>query len=200
MGRAAIFSESIQRIGAAGLALALVSGVAEGRDDALRALEAARVPATAAALVQYAGIGDAHVVKQLLRAGVAADEPLPGRQLRALHGAVAQGHAAIVDQLVAAGAQVNALDDAGCSPLAAAGWRGHLDIMRTLLKAGASVSAGLPGCPVLHQAIFGNQVAAIRLLRAHGADPAQQDDDRRDAYALARILGREALLPALEKE
>lgn len=196
-------SESTLRARAAGFALVLISGTAaadEGRDGALRALEAARVPATRAALVQYAGIGDAHIVKQLLRAGVPADDPLPGRQLRALHGAVAQAQAGIVEQLIAAGAHVNALDDAGCSPLAAASWRGHVDIMRRLLKAGASVSAGQPACPALHQAIFGNQAAAVRLLIEHGADPAQQDDDHRDAYALARTLRREALLPAVEKE
>lgn len=196
-------SECMPRLRAAGLALALGAGAAmadDGRSGAMRALEAARVPVTNEALVQYAGIGDGYIVRQLLLAGVAADDPLPGRRLRALHGAVAQGYAGIAEQLVAAGAGVNALDDAGCSPLAAASWRGHLDIMRMLLKAGASVSAGQPACPVLHQAIFGRQPAAIRLLIEHGADPAQQDEDHRDAYALARTLHREALLPAVEKE
>lgn len=172
---------------------------ADGKTAALRALDAARVPANAAALVQYAGIGDAHVVTQLLRAGVPADEPLPGRQLRALHNAAAQGHLRIVEQLLAAGAGVDAVDDNGCSALAAAGWRGHLEVMRKLIEAGASVSAGSPVCPALHQAVLGAQAAAIRLLLAHGADPAQQDSYGRDAPALARILHREALLPATSR-
>lgn len=181
---------------AAALALVSAASRADPRDAAMRALEAARVPASSAALVQYAGIGDSHIVKQLLVAGVPADDPLPGRQLRALHNAAAQGHVRIVEQLIAAGAGVDAVDDNGCTALAAAAWRGHLEVMRKLLDAGAGVSAGAPVCPALHQALLGAQASAIRLLLARGADPALQDSYQRDARTLARVLHREALLPA----
>ncbi|WP_157278241.1 ankyrin repeat domain-containing protein [Methyloversatilis thermotolerans] len=180
------------------VAMLVAPALADDREAARHALEAARVKADSGALVQYAGIGDGYVVKQLLLAGVPADAPLPGRQLRPLHNAAAQGHLRIVDQLIGAGARVDAVDDNGCTALAAASWRGHLDVMRSLLDAGASVSAGSPACPALHQAVLGAQASAIKLLIARGADPAELDGDRRDAWTLARILHREALLPAAQ--
>lgn len=178
----------------------LMSGVAPASADdraaAVSALAAARVQVSSASLVQYAGLGDSYVVKQLLVAGVPADEALPGRSLRALHSAAAQGHQRIVEQLIAAGAGVDAVDDNGCTALAAASWRGHVQVMRKLFEAGASASAGAPLCPALHQAVMGAQADAVALLLTHGADPDQQDSYQRDARSLARTLDREALLPA----
>ena len=166
------------------------------RANAVRALDAARVPVSGARPVQYAGLGDAHIVGLLLGAGIAVDAPEPGRQLRALHSAAGQGHGRIVGLLLKAGADVDAPDDFGCSALSAASWRGHVSVMRALLAAGAASAPATPDCLPLHQALMSGQRAAVVLLLAHGADVQATDRDGRDARALAVRLGRESMLKA----
>ena len=61
--------------------------------------------------------------------------------LSVLHAAVEHKHAAVVEVLIDAGADIEAKDEDGCSPLLFASSSGHLDIVKLLVKAGAEVRA-----------------------------------------------------------
>jgi hypothetical protein len=78
----------------------------------------------------------------------------------------------VVRALIAAGADVNAKDNGGTTPLVAAARTRDLDLMKTLIEAGANVrdgdGHGDHGTP-LTAAAFANDAAAVRLLLAHGA-------------------------------
>ena len=98
---------------------------------------------------QAAADGDAQRVRELLAAGVLADDDAPDllplnvspmQGARPIEWAAARGHTQVVDELIAAGAYYDMIGDQR-SPLALAVACGHDDIARRLMAAGASVSA-----------------------------------------------------------
>ena len=93
---------------------------------------------------------------------------------RPLHAAANSGHAIVVATLLAAGADVNAEDDAGYAPLHSAARFGHAIVVATLLAAGADVNAktnkrNLHSTP-LHSAAIGGRAHIVSLLLAAGAE------------------------------
>lgn len=56
-----------------------------------------------------------------------------------LHEAAANGHTAVVEALIAAGAAVNATDSCGRTPLHEAAMKGHMAVVSALIAAGAAV-------------------------------------------------------------
>jgi ankyrin repeat protein len=74
---------------------------------------------------------------------------------------------------------ISACDTDGSTPLHCATWKGHLDVVACLLKAGADVNAhnsnGHWGTTALHAAAHANQKAIAELLIEHGADVNAQD-------------------------
>lgn len=58
-----------------------------------------------------------------------------------LHDACSWGHTAVVEVLLAAGADPNAPNNVGFTPLHLAALEGRLDTLRALLRRGASVTA-----------------------------------------------------------
>jgi hypothetical protein len=93
-----------------------------------------------------------------------------------LKNAVDEGHLEIVKVLIAAGADVNAINEiGGFPPLYLAVLQGYLDIVKVLIAAGADVNAkgGGYNCPesVLHRAVIeGRLEIAQALLEADGID------------------------------
>lgn len=78
-------------------------------------------------------------------------------------------------RLLSEGADVNASDYDGFTPLHAAASRDSIDVVRLLIDAGADVNAqSVKGETPLYNAVRNTTPAAlniIRLLREHGADP-----------------------------
>ncbi len=149
---------------------AVVETLLDAGADPHRASPHGETPLMAAART---GVVDS--VTALLRhgadGGVDAREGWRGQT--ALMWAAAEGHAAVVAPLAAAGADVDASSDAGFTPLAFAVRAGHADAVEALVNAGADVNLALPdGTSPLHLAVINAQYdVALRLLE-HGADPA----------------------------
>ena len=129
---------------------------------------------TTALLIEAARSGDLAAVEAALEAGV--DPNGPANQLTALHFAVAQRisdgktmepSAEIAKLLVEAGANVNAADYLGQTPLEWAAKYASHDIVQMLIKAGADVNAESRYGTVL---MAGTRVAIAKLLIDAGAD------------------------------
>ena len=111
-----------------------------------------------------------------------------------LHGAARRGDLAAVDKLLAAGAQVDAMDG-GASPLYLAAEGGHANVVARLLAAGgdprrqASGPFGSTGTAI-HAAARNGHLDVVRLLLDAGVDPNLPDDG---GYA-GKVLAEQAYL------
>jgi ankyrin repeat protein len=116
--------------------------------------------------------GSVEVVRQLLEHKADIDQPEPLRQQTALMWAAAEGHTAVVQALVAAGAGPGARSSAGYTALMFAARQGHLDTVRALVDAGADPNvASKDGLPVLMLAIDQLRYEVAGLLLDRGARP-----------------------------
>ena len=90
----------------------------------------------------------------------------------ALHFAVRSGNLQEVSKLLSSGADVNARDELGGTPLLDAAWSGNVDITRVLLQHGADVNATHreAGSTALEYAVLTGRTAVVQLLLAAGAD------------------------------
>ena len=100
---------------------------------------AAEDTSPAGLLVAAARAGDAHCVRELLAAGVAADSESAG--YFAIHRAAGGGSVAALHFLVAAGAHLEALDQFGNTALTQAAFRGNAEAVAFLVGAGADPNA-----------------------------------------------------------
>jgi len=120
-------------------------------------------------LVLAAAHGDIAGVKTALAAKVGADAKVAGET--ALTFAAGNGHVEIVQLLIAAGADVNAHEDAfGWTPLITAASK-HPDVVDALIAAGADVNAkGKLGETALTRAAMGGQSDSVSSLLSAGAE------------------------------
>src|ERR1700730_36256 len=115
------------------------------------------------ATVLFTFLGAPIVVAAALAAG--------GAQAPSLGDAVLYGQTAIVQQLIAGGADVNAPDDTGMTPLMVAASQGQTAIARMLIAAHADVdAAGDDRTTALMRAASANRGDTLRLLVASGAN------------------------------
>ena len=94
------------------------------------------------------------------------------KELIALSNAARTGNIAEVKKHLAAGADVNAKDKDGGTPLHQAARNGHKEVADLLIAKGANVNAvgDLFGGTPLHAAAFGDHKEIVELLIAKGAD------------------------------
>ncbi len=170
-------ADAATRHGVTPLALA----AAAGHDAVVEALLAAGADANRASpdgetpLMAAARTGVVDSVEALLGYGTAAgvDAREGWRGQTALMWAAAEGHAAVVAPLAAAGADVDARSDAGFTPLAFAVRAGQGAAVEALLAAGADVNLVLPdGTSPLHLAVVNAHYDVAVQLLEHGADAA----------------------------
>lgn len=160
------------------------------------------------AIMFAAEYGHLDVVQRLLDASVVVDSvDLQG--ITALSYAARKGHLAVAKLLVSAGADKDRVDSAGATPLIrAVGFarflpsdrlsypnaylsldrdgRGHLEIVRFLIEAGADISkAEINGITPLLAAVAGSNLEAVVELLKAGADPKESQDNGDTALILA---------------
>lgn len=121
-----------------------------------------------------------------------------------LNEAVLHGDEAQVSRLIAGGADINARNRLGITPLMEAAGRGNVKIMTMLLDKGADVNAkweaeGFKGLTPLMIAVFGGHLEAARVLIAKGADVNARYDGRWSALTIAAADGRQAIAELLVK-
>jgi ankyrin repeat protein len=95
-------------------------------------------------LMTAARTGTLASVKALLARGASVDSKDERRGQTALMWAVAEGHASVVQELIAAGADFRARLTSGFTPLLLAAREGRIDVARVLLKSGADVNETIP--------------------------------------------------------
>jgi ankyrin repeat protein len=92
---------------------------------------------------------------------------------RGLHGAAAKGDIATIDRLASAGAELDAPDGQGRTPLMIAAYRRDHEAARALINAGADMNALERDCyDLLTIAAVLDDVEMVRLALASGADAA----------------------------
>ncbi len=97
----------------------------------------------------------------------------------ALHLAANRGYGEVVRLLIAKGADVNARDSSGSTPLDEAAWKGQLEVASILLKHGAEANVHNPntGVTPLHESAVKGHCEIAALLIAHGADVTARDNN-----------------------
>lgn len=109
---------------------------------------------------------------------------------RALHVAVKAGQLEVVRELLARGAQVDAVGDSGSTPLHLATQGGHLEIVKILLASSAQIDLvdGLEHSP-LYQAVGFGKSEIIKVLLAGGAKTEVVSNSGQTALHRAAELG-----------
>lgn len=145
--------------------------------------------ADTSALEKAAEMGNGDMVEALLRHGALASAVNNdgGTALHVVNGVHVNSNAErIVRALVAAGAEIEACDDFGCTPLHNAASQFTADTARALLASGADIHAkNKTGYTALHTAVEDGSCEVARTLLEAGADPNASDNIKRTPLAIA---------------
>ncbi|CAL4182709.1 unnamed protein product [Meganyctiphanes norvegica] len=140
-----------------------------------------------------AKLGDLDSVNEILASGTDPNWRNPASYNQtALHIASDENNLAVVNALLAGGADIDALDNYGWTPIMYATSYGHLNIVQTLIAANANLTISLnnkgrwEGYTVLHIAAKNNKTEIAELLLEAGADKKQQDINGKTPGYVAR--------------
>lgn len=133
-----------------------------------------RLPASdpnTAALISAARSGDLAALDAAVKGGAKIDDADRASGRNALHWAAAEAKLEVIDWLLKNGANVNAEDRTGKTPLGVAAEKGKVEAVKALVKATAAVNHRdrIKGSPVLWAAGLGNAETVAALIAA-GAD------------------------------
>jgi ankyrin repeat protein len=150
-----------------------------------------------AAIEELAEGGPIEAVVLLLRHGASVDGPAVGAEATPLLVAVSLRLLNAAQILLAAGADPNANDDEGDSPLRLSVEQSDCAMVALLLLCGASATVNSTGGPsgmtALGRAVSNLSVPIVELLVSAGADPDVLDADRQSAHD--RMPPRDAVDP-----
>ena len=144
--RAGANVKAVNRYGVTALSLACTNGSAVMINLLLKAGAdaSAPLPGGETPLMTAARSGSPESVKALLSHGAAVDAKDENRGQTALMWAAAEGHAAVVQELIAAKADFRTRLPSGFTPLLFAVREGRLPVVRVLLEAGADANETIP--------------------------------------------------------
>ncbi|MCX5924739.1 MAG: ankyrin repeat domain-containing protein [Candidatus Dependentiae bacterium] len=165
--------------------------------DAVAADDSATAALRAAALK-----GDMKAVNKILAMAVVDVNAGDKDGLTSLMLAAEQGHVAVVEALIRAGARVNEVDNYYDTALMIAARLGHAGMVEALIKAGAKVNKVNPlGLTALIIAVEEGHGAVVEVLIKAGADPRQKNSENKDAWKIADATMKNVITEALiEKE
>lgn len=122
----------------------------------------------------------------------------PAALRHALSIAARQGHANLVSTLLEAGADADAADSEGWTPLRASAWGGHASTVEVLLSRGAQVDASdAEGRTALRAAAWAGHEEVVRSLLSRGAQVDGQDKQGRTPLIAAAYMGHADIVAAL---
>ena len=108
------------------------------------------------------------------------------------------GHANLVSTLLEAGADADAADSEGWTPLRASAWGGHVSVVEVLLSRGAQVDASdAEGRTALRAAAWAGHQEVVRSLLNRGAKVDGQDLQARTPLIAAAYMGHADIVMAL---
>lgn len=114
--------------------------------------------------------------KPLGQAWASIPAPHPASATEVLNAAIRAGNVSEAEALIGRGADVNARDDVGNTPLFYAAWSGNSRLTELLIAAGAQVNAAQSsGRRAITWAVLGGKTEVVRLLLASGAEANEQD-------------------------
>jgi ankyrin repeat protein len=129
-------------------------------------------------------------VKALLAHGAKVDAVESHKGQNALMWAAAEGHADVVDVLIAAGADVKAASKAGFTPIVFATQKGDPKSVASLLRAGADVNTTVPtGTALLEIAALSKSGDVVGVLLENGAKVDAADKSGNTALHVAAQMG-----------
>lgn len=175
------------------------------------------IDTTAENLLQASQSGDLDKVQNFLSCGVDPNSGAVWQQelpvskevmeitATPIHAASWNGHAEIVQVLIEAGANINALDEWGFSPLMAASEVGNVQVVRLLVRAGAEVNfinecQDCSGETALTLAAQSGYIDVVELLLRSGVDTTHQTDDGLTALDLAKQANHSRVVQLLQAE
>jgi hypothetical protein len=122
-------------------------------------------------------------------------------QSATLHAAAGRGGVALIQEIIAARADVNALDRFGSTALHYAAGGGHVEAVRLLLEHGASAQArSTDEDTPLHAAAKSGDVATVQALLEHGAFKDATNSRANTPQKLALMFGKADVARLLEVE
>jgi ankyrin repeat protein len=133
--------------------------------------------------------GELH--REVVRASLNGLNPTdnPASTLMALMRAALIGETASVASLLERGADANASDKYGRTPLIEAAFAGHADTVEALIKGGGDVNArDKDGWTALMEAASKGHIETVRILLANGADPYARN---RYGWTVTRVMARD---------
>ncbi|MEA2552351.1 MAG: uncharacterized protein QOJ65_527 [Fimbriimonadaceae bacterium] len=151
-------------------------------------------------IFEAAALGDEHAMAQFLTADPSVANTFSADGFTPLGLAAYFGHAEMVRQLLAAGADPNvaSTNALGVLPLHSALSNGHKEIARALIEAGTKVNTpNKEGWMPLHYTAYSGDLETSDLLLANGASTSQVRNDGETPSMVARSRGHTGLADIL---
>jgi ankyrin repeat protein len=140
-------------------------------------------------LIQAARHGHVEVVQLLVSRGAKLEDRDPDIGGTALFHAAINGWEETVRVLVKLGSDPNAPEWTGCTPVFAASFHGHVEVVHLLLDSGGKLDSPCPSGTPLHAAVEGRQIRVLKMLLVRGAPPDGVDTVGRSALWIACQAG-----------